>query len=66
MGISGLVRVGHTQVLVSGTLCGDMSEVGPTEQGVGPQTGRRASFSPVGLLFLHSFSEPSQEGSALG
>lgn len=55
MGISGLVWVGHTQVLVSGTLCGDMSEIGPTEQGAGSQTGSRASFSPVGLLFLHFF-----------
>jgi hypothetical protein len=62
---SGLVHAGHTQVLVPGTLCGNMSEVGPTEQGAGPQTGSRASFRPVGLLFLHSSSEPSQEGSSV-
>lgn len=47
-----LVWVGHTQMLVPGTPCGNMSEVGPTEQGAGPKTGSRASFHPVGLFIL--------------
>lgn len=47
-----LVWVGHMQVLVPGTPCGNMREIGPTEQDAGPKTGSRASFHPVGLFFL--------------
>lgn len=56
---SGLVRVGHAQVLVPGTPCGNMSETGPhrARSSAWPQTGSRASFHPVGLLFLHSSSD---------